>query len=217
MRFGTAARWAEAALAFALAGAALSACGGSTPPTTTAVSQQPATAIWPYYGDGVRYVTPVAAAKGFAVSMLGMVDPAASAYSGRTSHAGLVDVTPPGGGTPTVVRVSQLADTTWWVTSSTFAEATISSPAAGGTVTSPLTVTGTSVAYEAVANVSLFANGMPTPLATATVMGGSTSPMAYRGQVTFTSPAHGYGVLVVYTKTAKDGSTVGGTAQRVNF
>jgi hypothetical protein len=205
-------------VAAALAAATLSACNNSTS-SVKVLTGQPAAAIFPYYANGVRYVTAAAAAKDFAVQMLAMSNPTVGAYQRESSRAGLVDVSPPGGATPTVVRVSRLlGDQTWWVTGATCAEVVIDTPTTLQEVSSPISLTGSSTAFEAVVNVSLYADGTTAPIATTTVMGGSNGTMGpYQGSLSFPATNASHGSLVVYTRDAKTGATATASAVRVKF
>jgi hypothetical protein len=205
-------------VAATLAAATLSACNTSSS-SVKVLTGQPVAAIFPYYANGVRYVTATAAARAFAVEMLAMTTPTVGAYQRESSRAGLVDVSPPGGATPTVVRVSRiLGDQTWWVTGATCAEVTIDTPTSLEQVASPIALSGTSTAFEAVVNVSLYADGTATPIATTTVMGGSNGTMGpYHGSLSFPATSATHGSLVVYTRDAKTGATATAAAVRVKF
>lgn len=212
------------ALASALcASLALSACGGtgSTNTTTTVLTSQPAAAIFPYYADGVRYVSATALVSAFATNVLKMAGPTTGSLHRRSSTSGYVDVVASGGGAPTTVNVTKVnGDNSWWVTGATSVDVTVTSPTAGSRVSSPLALAGSSTAFEAVLNVAIYADGSSTAISTTTVMGGSNGVIApYSGSINFPATSARYGTLICYTRSAKDdvGSTVAAAAVRIRF
>jgi len=236
-------------LAALLLGAlALPACGddGGQSPTsttrrpTTTVTTAPATsmpsttvestaeAVWPWASSSTRYPDPVAAARGFATDLVGFTDPVVGEYRAGDSRSGEVDVRAKATSAPTTVLVRQI-DGSWWVLGSTTADIQVTQPAAGATITSPLTMTGTSTAFEATVNVHLVADGAAgtpaaegaptTPLASTFVMGGSMGTMGpFTGTLEFTPPGAGTsGALVFLTFSAEDGRVLIATTHRVHF
>jgi Immunoglobulin-like domain of bacterial spore germination len=212
-------RWPGFA-AFVAAAALVAGCGSSasTAPSTTVIERQPAVAMFPYYSSGVRYVTPSAAALDFATKVLGMSAPTVSAVSDSPAFVS-VDVLPSGGSVPTVVVVSRVVGgDTWWVTRASSKWVTITQPTQLATVSSPITLAGTSTAFEAVVNVSVYADGSWSPIATGTVMGGSNGEvLPFHGSIAFPATGALRGTLVMYTKSAKDGSTEAAAAVRIRF
>jgi len=199
----------------------LAACGGSSSSTTsttttTVLHSQPATAIWPYYGSAARYHSGVAAARGFAVGMLGMVDPTVGMYHSQSSTTGYVDVAPSVVATPTTVRVALIANS-WWATAASTSNIVVTVPVAMQLVTSPIALRGSALAYEGVINVSLYVDGGPMPIAVTTVLGGGDQLRPFSGSLSFTSTKASYGTLMFYAKSAKDGSTSSATAFRVRY
>jgi hypothetical protein len=223
MRTGPVVKVTGAVAAVLLAAVSLAACGSSpststTSTTTTLLHSQPIAAIFPYYADGVRFVTPVAAAREYALRMVHMTSPSIGSYHRQSSISGAVGVAASPGGSVTTVSVSQVTgDGTWWVTGSSSPDVVITQPTVGTRVASPLTLTGNSLAFEAVVNVSVYADGSMTPIGTSTVMGGSTSLAPFSGSVSFTLPASSFGTLFMYVKSAKDNGNVAATAIRVRF
>ena len=209
----------------------LGGCGGTTTsPTrtsTTATTGTPATspdaatstALWPTAASATRYPTPESAARGFATGFLSMVDPVVGTFRQGDARSGEVPVRPDPGGPETTVLVRQLtAANSWWVLGSATAAISISQPATLATVSSPLTVRGTSTAYEATVDVSLRLDDATAPLAEGTAMGGANGQMGpFETTLDFAAPTGRRGALVVSTTSAKDGTVAQATAIRVRF
>jgi hypothetical protein len=193
----------------------------TTTSTSTTSTSQPAswTAVWPTEASGIRYTTPRAAATGFAVDYLGVTSPVVGAFMAGDTRSGEVNVRPDATGPVTTVMVRQLsADNTWWVLGSATADIDITSPAALAAVTSPLTLTGTGTAFEGVINVSLRDDASLTPLLATTVMGGGNGvKMPFTKSLSFATPHTTYGSLVLYQRSAKDGSVIAASCLRVRF
>ena len=193
----------------------------STPATSTSTTVLDPTwvATWPTASSSLRYATPSAAALGFAKSVLHMTSPVARAFQQGDTRSGEVPIVTTANGPVTTVLVRQLAsDNTWWVLGSACAAVNITLPHALSTVASPMPLSGQSTAFEAVINYSLYQDDVATPLVTGTTMGGSNGVMGpFSTTLDFTAPTHRYGVLVVYTRSAKDGSVLEASAIRVAF
>ncbi len=191
----------------------------STIPSTTSAptTVQPATAVWPFASSSTRYHDPVAAAKGFAVTYLGFVNPAVGAFQQGDSRSGEVTVRTSNTGPVTTVLVRQLTpDDTWWVLGATTPNLQLTAPATLATITSPVTVSGQSTAFEAVVNIEVRQDGTLTPLVATTAMGGSNGQMGpFSKSVAFASPAAPRGAIIVKTISAKDGTTAEATVIRV--
>jgi len=217
--------------AFLVVAVAFGGCGGTAtlPPrtSTTVTTGTPATspdagtatAVWPTAASPTRYSTPEAAARGFATGFLSMVDPVVGAFRQGDARSGEVPVRPDPGGPETTVLVRQLtAADSWWVLGSATAAISISQPAALATVSSPLTVQGTSTAYEATVNVSLRLDDATAPLAEGTAMGGANGQTGpFETTLAFAVPTGRRGALVVSTISAKDGTVAQATVIRVRF
>ena len=83
-------------------------------------------------------------------------------------------------------------------------------------MTSPLNLAGRGTAYEGVINVSL-RRDRGAPVANATVMGAMGFMAPFYASLASTTPSSQFGELVLYAKSAKDGSTVYATVIRVRF
>ncbi len=177
------------------------------------------TAIWPTAASPTRYPTPESAARGFATGFLHMVDPVVGSFRQGDTRSGEVPVRPDPNGPETTVLVRQLTPAdTWWVLGSATAAISISQPATLAAVSSPLTVRGTSTAYEATVNVSLRLDDGTVPLVEGTAMGGANGQMApFATTLVFAAPTGRWGALVVSTISAKDGTVAQATAIRVRL
>jgi hypothetical protein len=191
----------------------------STPATTTSAPEPTWVATWPTAASTIRYRTPSAAALGFARAVLHMTTPQARAFQQGDTRSGEVPIVTSPTGPVTTVLVRQLtSDNTWWVLGSACAAVNITAPHALDTVSSPMALTGESTAFEAVINYSLYQDNVATPLATGTTMGGANGVMGpFSTTLSFATPTQHYGVLVVYTLSAKDGSVLEASAIRVAF
>jgi len=189
--------------------------------TTTTFEVQPAswTAIWPLETLGVRYSSPGAAAKGFAVAFLHMVRPLVEPFQQGDTRSGEVAIRPYANGPVTTVLVRQLtSDNSWWVLGCINSSINISEPNALDLVASPLKISGFSTANEAVVNVSLRQDNFKSSLASTTVMGGSMGQMGpFVKTLLFETPSSNYGALVMYTLSAKDGSVMGASVIRLRY
>jgi len=199
----------------------------TTAPATT-VTESTAEAVWPWAASATRYSDPVAAARGFATDLVGFTSPVVGEFRQGDARSGEVDVRPRADRPPTTVLVRQI-NGSWWVLGSTTADIQVTAPAGGATITSPVTMAGTSTAFEATVNVHLVADGAANtpasagapaaPLASTFVMGGSMGDLLpFTGSLDFASPgAETSGALVFLTFSPEDGSVVNATTVRVHF
>jgi hypothetical protein len=188
-------------------------------PTTTTTPAQPQTAVWPLATSTLRFTAPAAAARSFAVAYMGFSAPVVGAFQQGDSRSGEVGIRSSATGPVTTVLVRQLdATNTWWVLGASTSALQLTSPAALEMVTSPLTLTGKSTAYEAVVNVELRVDGSLVPLVKTTMMGGSMGVMGpFSKIIDFTPPASSGGAVVLRTFSAKDGSVLEASVVRVAF
>jgi len=187
--------------------------------TTVAPTDQRQTAVWPALADTTRYTDPAEAARTFAVSYLGFVDPVVGAYRSGDARSGEVPIRPSADGPETTVLVRQLApDDSWWVLGATTPNIQLDAPTVLATITSPVTLTGRSTAYEANVNVEIRQDGTATPLTSGYVMGGANGEMGpFSKSFTYVAPTGGAsgGAVVLKTISAKDGSTAEATVVAV--
>jgi hypothetical protein len=189
------------------------------PVTTTTALPSTWSAVWPTAASAVRYQDPRQAALGFATDYLHMTQPIAGPFAQGDTRSGEVSVQPYAAGPVTTVLVRQVsADASWWILGSATGGVVMSSPTTLSTVTSPLVIRGMSTAFEAVVNVSLREDDSVKPLFEGTVMGGSMGQMGpYQKTLTFMTPSARFGSLVLYTRSAKDGSVTAASVIRLRF
>lgn len=193
----------------------------TTDPSTTVapVPDQVRTAIWPWFETDLRYADPVEAAVGFASDYLGFVDPIASQFMAGDSRSGEVEIRSVDTGPATVVFVRQLTDDdSWWILGAASENITIDEPEALDEVTSPLTVSGTALAFEGTVDVQLRADGNGEPIFEGFVTGsGGPEPGPYSETFEFTSPGEIGGALVMLSLSSEDGSTLEASAMRIFY
>ena len=226
--------WRHSVLA-ALFGTALiiAGCGNSTPSSTSSTTTtlpssttstrpstaQPDTAIWPFAAESTRYSDPVSAARSFVVTFLGFVDPVVGAFQQADSRSGEVPVQASSTGPVTTVIVRMLtADNTWWVLGASSPNLQLQMPKTLDTISSPVTLSGQSTAYEATVNVQIRQDGVLAPVKEAIVMGGSNGVMGpFSGTVDFTKPTAKAGAIVLKTVSAKNGNISEASVIRVTL
>lgn len=198
----------------------------TTAPTTTTTATTTTTidpnlylpAVWPWFDSGVRYVNPMAAARGFAEDSVGFDNPVVGPFQQGDSRSGEVEVRPTADGPVTVVLVRQLGpDDTWWVLGSATANIEVDEPDALDEISSPLTVSGRALAFEGTVDVEVRGDGSTSPLVAGFVTGGGTEMAPFEGTFTFTSPGQGGGAVVFLTLSAENGQVWEAAVVRVQF
>lgn len=187
----------------------------ATAPSTT----QPETAIWPFADTSRRFDDPVSAARSFAVDYVGFTDPVVGEFRPGDSRSGEVEIRSDASGPVTTVLVRQVSsDDSWWVIGCSTPNLQLASPATGATVSSPVTVSGTSTAFEATVNVTVRQDGSADPIGTGIVMGGSMGEMGpFKGRIDFKSTGAAGGSIALSTLSAKDGRIWEASVVRVSF
>ena len=177
-------------------------------------------AVWPFVAGTTRYTDPVEAATDFAVTYLGFVKPVVGPFVPGDSRSGEVDIRPNklGNATTTVIVRKLAPDDTWWVLGAATTHLQVQSPARDATITSPVTVSGQSTAFEATVNVAVRQDGSLTPIGTDFFMGGSNGTMGpFSKAVSFAKPTAKRGA-VVFKMPSSDGSgTMEAGVIRVQF
>ena len=190
---------------------AVVACGSSTtstssttkpaPSTTTGAStEQPSSAVWPLAASPIRYTDPVKAATGFATTYLNFVNPVVGRFRAGDRRSGEVVVRPTSSGPQTTVIVRRLApDDSWWVLGASTPNLQVQSPSAGASITSPVTLSGTSTAFEGTVSVEIRADGSTAPIATDFVTGGANGTFGpFSKSIPFDTPT-GRGAIILKT------------------
>lgn len=193
----------------------------ATATTTTTTPMTPTdSAVWPFVDSATRFTDPVRAATEFAVNYLGFVDPVVGPYMGGDGRSGEVEVRGSKTGTAsTTVMVRQLAPADdWWVIGAATAHLQLESPAWDAAITSPVTVTGQSTAFEATVNVEVRQDGSLTPIGTDFVMGGANGTMGpFSKAITFTEPTAKRGAIVFTMPSTDGGGPLEAGVIRVQF
>ena len=192
----------------------------STPtPTTTTLPTQPPTAIWPQASTPTRFATPELAAQTFALDYLGFTNPVVEPFQSGDSRSGEVNVRSSLSGARTTILVRQVTgDDTWWVIGASSANLELTSPSALQVISDPVRLTGTSTAYEGVVDVEIRQDVNLAPLVRTTVHGGSMGVKGpFDATVTYPTPTSSSGAIVLYTRSAKDGSVLEASVLRVAF
>jgi hypothetical protein len=134
------------------------------------------------------------------------------------ARSGEVEVRPVADGPVTTVFVRQLGDDgTWWVLGSAIADITVDSPATGATITSPVTLTGSALAFEGTVNVEVRQDGAREPVGTGYVTGGGDEMRPFSGEVEFGTPSAERGALVLLSLSAENGQVWEAATLRVAF
>ena len=195
-----------------------STTAGST--TTAPATAATDSAVWPFVTSTTRYSDPVKAATDFAVTYLGFVNPAVGPFMGGDSRSGEVEIRGNKQGTAAMtVMVRKLApDDSWWVIGAATTHLQLDTPVWNASITSPVTLSGQSDAYEATVNVEIRQDGSLTPLGTDFVMGGANGTMGpFSKAVTFTKPTAKRGAIVFTMPSSDGGGTLEAGVIRVQF
>ena len=190
----------------------------AAPTSTTAPAASTWAAVWPTTASTTRYRTPEAAAQGFATAYLHMTNPVINGFRQGDARSGEVPVQPSAAGPSTTVLVRQLGpDNSWWVLGAGTASINLSAPAWNAKITSPVTLNGTSVAYEGTVQTQVRQDDTTKPLGEGYVTGGSTATGPFEGTLAFTKPTTRYGALVLYTTSAENGAVLAASVIRVEL
>ena len=199
----------------------------ATKPTTTTstTSTKPTivptdTAVWPFVTGSTRYADPVKAATDFAVTYLGFVKPVVGPFVAGDSRSGEVAIRANTRATATTtVMVRKLApDETWWVLGAGTTHLRLVAPAWNAAITSPVTLSGQSTAFEATVNVEIRQDGSLTPIGTGFVMGGANATLGpFSKAITFTKPTAKRGSIVFEMPSSAGGGTLEAGVIRVQF
>jgi hypothetical protein len=193
--------------------------------TTTTLPGDPtenelAFTVWPWVGTDTRYTDPVDAATAFAEEYLGMTDPLVGDFRQGDALSGEVEVRSVETFTPTLVSLRMFGRAgTWWVLGAATADIEVDEPLADAVVSSPLTVSGRSVAFEGTVQVAIRVDGDDEPVFEGFVTGGAAPGDSAPFEETFEwdAPESGRGQLVFFTVSSDDGRVLQATVVRVTF
>jgi hypothetical protein len=198
----------------------------ATPTTTPGTSAVPpprvpldaSTAVFPDASSTVRFPDPVQAARAFAVDFVGFTDPLVGEFMQGDARSGEVEVRPTADGPVTTVFLRQLTPgQSWWVLGAATANISTDAPGPGDTITSPVTVSGSALAFEGTVNVEVRQDGTRQPLGTGVVTGGGDVLRPFSGQIEFSTPTAEYGAVVFLTHSEQDGRVWEAGVIRVRF
>jgi hypothetical protein len=169
--------------------------------------QEARNVVWPRPGSGRGYDDPVTAAAGMATGLVGFIDPVVGTFQQRDSRSGEVNIRPKSTGPVTTILLRQLSDGHWYAIGASSGDLQLTTPDVGTAVSSPVTVSGFSTAFEGTIVVSVLAQGDPTPLGRKALIGGANGELGpFSGQVSFDTPAVARpGAIVLTTDSAEDG------------
>jgi len=190
----------------------------AAPPTVAPVDTS--TAVFPYEtGDvRVRYFDPVEAAQAFAVEFVGFTDPLVGEFMQGDARSGEVQVRPTADGPVTTVFIRQLGtDGSWWILGSATEHITADAPGPGDAITSPVTVSGSALAFEGTVLVEVREDGAREPLGRGYVTGGGDEMRPFSGQVSFSPASADYGAMVFLTQSERYGEIWEAAVYRVRF
>lgn len=176
-------------------------------------------AVWPGASTSQRFDDPAAAARSFAVDLAGFPDDTiVGDFEEGDSRSGEVEVRATERGPVTTVLVRQLGDDgSWWVIGASTANIELNAPSPGGTVSSPLELSGRARAFEGTIEVEVRADGQLEPIGGTFATGGSDAMRAFDTEVEFSAPGVDSGVLILRSRSAEDGSVAEATVVRVHF
>jgi len=188
-----------------------------TAPVAPPLAIDRSTAVWPVAGTA-GLTDPVKAARAFAVDYLGFADPVVGAFAQGDSRSGEVEVRALASGPATTVLLRQLSgESTWSVLGAGTANIEVTRPEAGATISSPVEVQGSALAFEGNVVVQVRQDGTAAPLGEAPVTGGGDVLRPFAGSIPFRAPTSAYGALVLLTHSAKDGSVWEAAVLRVRL
>ena len=147
-----------------------------------------------------------------------MVNPVIGQFRQGDSRSGEVPVQPSTTGPETTALVRQLgSDNSWWVLGAATATISLTEPVWNASITSPVTLKGTAMAYEGTVETQVREDDTSKPLGEGYVTGRGDAMGPFSGSLAFTKATSKYGAVVLYTISAKDGSVVEASVIRVQF
>jgi hypothetical protein len=193
----------------------------TTATTSTPLAKEPAgqSVVWPPADGSVTYADPVDAAVGFATEFVGFTAPVVGEFQQGDARSGEVEVRPTATGPITTVLLRQVdGEVSWSVLGAVTASITPTAPAAGSVVQSPVTLQGSSTAFEGTVDVAVRSQAKAPPLATGFVTGGSMGQMGpFESTLEFAKSATPEGAIVFSTSSMEDGRVWEATVVSVRF
>jgi hypothetical protein len=167
--------------------AASTATTAASPTTALLDAEAEDRRLWPRPSSDVRFDEPTAVARSFARYYAHFDDPVVGDFRAGDARSGEVDVLPRPGGPTTTVLVRQGSDDGWYVVASLTDDIVVDKPVAGDSLTCPLAVSGSALAFEAQVNVRIDAflpDGRLVHAGSGYVMGSGSPPAApFTGEI----------------------------------
>jgi hypothetical protein len=175
--------------------------------------------------------TPRAIADLFARDFLNMPNPNVGEYQAGDSRSGEIVVHPkPTGTLATTLSVRQF-DGQWYVIAANAGNLELDAPATDARITSPVHLTGRSIAFEGQVQVAVLrydttlqctvptdvCGSDPGVYANTYFTGSGDEKRAFATDVTFTKPQSEYGYVVLWTNSAEDGTVSEATVRLIRF
>ncbi len=151
-----------------------------------------------------------------------MVNPVIGQFQRGDARSGEVPVQPvmpySTGPPVTTVLVRELgSDNSWWVLGAGTAAISLTEPVWNASITSPVILKGTAMAYEGTVQTQVREDGNSKPLGEGYVTGRSDAMGPFSGSLAFTKANTEYGAVVLYTISAENGAVEEASVIRVQF
>lgn len=188
----------------------------TTSSSSTTVPVDTSTAVFP--AGASTFTSAAEVARAFAVDYVGFTDPIVGTPASGDARSGEVPVRTTERGPVTTVLVRQLDGVHWWVLGASSPNLVLESPAAGAAISSPVTLRGTSTAFEAQIRTEVRQDGAAPPLGAGTAMGGSMGEMGpFSDVLAYTRPSAARGAIMLSTRSMMDGTIAEATVVRIAF
>ena len=130
------------------------------------------------------------------IDYLHMVNPVIGQFQRGDARSGEVPVQPGAAGPVTTVLVRELgSDNSWWVLGAGTGTINLTDPVWNASITSPVTLKGTAMAYEGTVQTQVRGDDNNKPLGEGYVTGGSTAMAAFSGSLVFSKATASMGRL----------------------
>lgn len=187
------------------------------------------TFAWP--AGTSTFATADALANAFAREFLLLANPTIDEYRAGDARSGEVSIHPLGPNTALTTLQVREYEGRWYLVSAESPVLEVATPTAEDVITSPLRLSGRSIAFEGVVRVAMLRRGttlqctLPTDscgsdpgvFANTFFTGYGTELGPYNTEIEFTPPSDDYAVLVLWTESANDGSVNEATVRLVRL
>ena len=167
--------------------------------------EEASTVVWPDPGGDTRYADPVEAVRGFA-AFAGFTEPLVGELMEGDARSGEVEVRATEEGPVSTVLVRRMSDDNWWVLGATTEDIVLDEPLPGAAIDHPLRLSGSARAFEGTVQVRVFERGDSEPLGEGFVTGSGGGELGpFEGEVAWSNPGGGWGVVLLSTESMDDG------------